>query len=82
MISVDSRVDLAEESDSVWLGDALGKGSRGGRVPEQLGSNDNVVRGSAGESLVLLVLRVGLIVDDEVEYRGSPIWIGDQYFLA
>ena len=38
-------------------------------MPEQLGSDDDVVCGSAGESLVLLVLQVGLIVDDEVEYR-------------
>ena len=75
-------MDLAKESDSVLLGDALGKDSRGGRVPEQLGSNDDVVRGSVGESLVFLVLRIGLVVDDKVEYRGSPIWIGDQYFLA
>ena len=82
MVSTNSRVDLAEESDSISLGDALGKGSRRGRVPEQLGSDDDVVCGSAGESLVLLVLQVGLIVDDKVEYRGSPIWIGDQYFLA
>ena len=51
-------------------------------MSEQLGSNNDVICGSAGESLVLLVLWVGLIVDDEVEYRGSPIWIGDQYFLA
>ena len=51
-------------------------------MPEQLGSDDDVACGSVGESLVLLVLRVGLIVDDEVEYWGSPIWIGDQYFLA
>ena len=51
-------------------------------MPEQLDSDNDVVYGSAGESLVLLVLRVGLVVDDEVEYRGSPIWIGDQYFLA
>ena len=50
-------------------------------MPEQLSSDDNIAFGSTGESLVLLVLRVGLIVDDEVEYRGSPIWIGDQYFL-
>ena len=64
-------MDLAKESDSVLLGDALGKGSRGGRVPEQLGSDDDVVCGSTGESLVLLVLRIGLVVDDEVEYRGS-----------
>ena len=64
------------------LGDALGKGSRGGREHEQLGSDDNVVCGLVGESLVLLVLRIGLVVDDEVENRGSPIWIGDQYFLA
>ena len=78
MVSADSRVDLAKESDSVLLGDALGKGSRGGRVPEQLGSDDDVVCGSTGESLVLLILRVGLIIDDEVKYQGSPIWIGDQ----
>ena len=51
-------------------------------MPEQLGSNDDVVCGSIGESLVLLVLRIGIVVDDEVEYRGSLIWIGDQYFLA
>ena len=82
MVSTNSRVDLPEESDSVLLGDALGKGSRGGRVPEQLGSEDDVVCSSAGESLMLLVLYIGLVVDDEVEYRGSPIWIGDQYFLA
>ena len=75
-------MDLAKESDSVLLGDALGKGSRGGRVPEQLGSDDDVVCGSAGESLVLVVLRVGLVVDDEIEYRGSLIWIGDQHFLT
>ena len=49
---------------------------------EQLGSNGDIACGSAGESLMLLVLRVGLVVDDEVRYRGSPIWIGDQYFLA
>ena len=82
MVSVDSRVDLTKESDSVLLGDALGKGFRGGRLPEQLSSNNDVVCGSTGESLVLLVLRVGLVVDDEVENRGSPIWIDDQYFLA
>ena len=70
-------MDLAEESDSDLLGDALGKGSRGGRVPEQLGSDDNVVCGSAVESLMLLVLRIGLVVDDEVKYWSSPIWIGD-----
>ena len=51
-------------------------------MPEQLGSDDNIVCGSVGESLVLLVIRIGLVVDDEVENRGSPIWIGDQYFLA
>ena len=51
-------------------------------MPEQLGSNDDVVRGSVGQSLVFLVLRIGLVVDDKVEYRGSPIWIGDQHFLA
>ena len=51
-------------------------------MPEQLGSNDDVVCGSAGESLVLLVLRIGLVVDDEVMYWSSPIWIGDEYFLA
>ena len=50
-------------------------------MPEQLGSNDDVVCSSAGKSLVLLVLWMGL-VDDEVEYRSSPIWIGDEYFLA
>ena len=66
-------MDLAKESDSVLLGDALGKGSGEGRVPEQLGSDDDVVCGSAGESLVLLVLRIGLVVDVEIEYRGSPI---------
>ena len=77
MVSANSRVDLAEESDSISLGDALGKGSRRGRVPEQLGSDDDVVCGSAGESLVLLVLRIGLVVDDEIEYRGSLIWIDD-----
>ena len=73
MVFADSRVDLTKESDSVLLGDALGKGSRGGRVPEQLGSDDDVVCGSTGESLVLLVLRIGLVVDDEVKYLGSPI---------
>ena len=41
---------------------------------EQLGSNDDIVCGSVGESLMLLVLRIGL-VDDE-------IWIGDHYLLA
>jgi len=51
-------------------------------VPEQLGSDDDIACGSTGESLVLLILRVGLIIDDEVKYQGSPIWIGDQYFLA
>ena len=51
-------------------------------MPEQLSSDDDVACGSAGESLVLLVLRIGLVVDDEVEYRGSSIWIGDQYFLT
>ena len=51
-------------------------------MPEQLGSNDDIVCGSVGESLMLPVLRIGLVVDDEVENRGSPIWIGDQYFLA
>ena len=51
-------------------------------MPEQLGSDDDIVCGSTGESLVLLVLRIGLVVDDEVEYRGSPIWIDGQYFLA
>ena len=45
-------------------------------------TNNDVVCGSAGESLVLLVLWIVLVVDDEVEYRSSPIWIGDQYFLA
>ena len=73
MVSADSRVDLAKESDSILLGDALGKGSRGGRVPEQLGSDDDVVCSSAGVSLVLLVLWIGLVVDVEIEYRGSPI---------
>ena len=82
MVSADSRVDVTEESDSVWLGDAHGKGSRRGRLPEQLGSDDDAVCGSAGESLVLLVLWVGLVVDDEVEYRGSPIRISDQYILS
>ena len=42
-------------------------------MTEQLGSDDDVVCGLTGESLVLLVLRIGLVVDDEVEYRGSPI---------
>ena len=51
-------------------------------MPEQLGSNGDIACSSEGESLMLLVLRVGLIADDEVEYWGSPIWIGDQYFLA
>ena len=51
-------------------------------MPGQLGSNDNVVCGSAGELFVLLVLRIELVVDDEVEYRGSPIRIGDQYFQS
>ena len=51
-------------------------------MPEQLGSDDDKICGSADESLVFFVLRVGLTVDDEVEYRGSPVWIGDQYFLA
>ena len=73
MVSADSRVDLTKESDSVLLGDALGKGSRGGRVLEQLGSDDDIICGSAGESLVLLVLGVRLVVDDEVKYRSSPI---------
>ena len=82
MVSADSRVDLTKESDSVLLGDALAKGYGGGRVPEQLGSDDDVVCGSASESLVLLVLRIGLVIDDEVKYRSLPIWIGDQYFLA
>jgi len=43
-------------------------------VPEQLGSDDDVVCGSAGESLVLLVLGIRLVVDDEVMYRSSPVW--------
>ena len=51
-------------------------------MPEQLGFDNDIVCGSAGESLMLLVLRVGLVVDDEVEYRGTPICIGDQYFLS
>ena len=46
-------------------------------MPEQLGSDDYVVCGSAGELLVLLVLRIGLVVVDEVKYWGSLIWIGD-----
>ena len=46
-------------------------------MPEQLGSDDDIVCGSAGESLVLLVLRIGHVVDDEVKYPGSLIWIGD-----
>ena len=50
-------------------------------MPEQLGSNDDVICGSAGELLMLLVLRIGLIVDDEIKDRSSPIWIGDEYFL-
>jgi hypothetical protein len=50
-------------------------------VPEQLGSDDDIVCGSASESLMLLVLRIGLIVDDEIKDRGSPIWIGNEYFL-
>ena len=50
-------------------------------MPEQLGSNDDIVCGSVGESLMLLVLRIGLIVDDEIKDRSSPIWIGDEYFL-
>ena len=49
---------------------------------EQLGSNDDIVCGSAGESLVLLVLRIGFVVDDEVKDRSSPIWIGDKHFLT
>ena len=51
-------------------------------MPKQLGSDNDIACGSAGKSLMLLVLRIGLVVDDEVEYRGSLIWIGDQYFLA
>ena len=51
-------------------------------MPEQLSSDDDVVCGSAGESLVLHALRIGLVADDEIEYRSSPIWIGDEYFLA
>ena len=49
---------------------------------EQLGSNDDIVCGSAGESLVFFVLWVGLVVVDEVEDRSSPILVGDEYFLT
>ena len=36
-------------------------------MPEQLGSDDDIVCGSTGESLVLLVLQIGFVVNDEVE---------------
>ena len=51
-------------------------------MPEQLGSDDNIVCGSVDESLMLLVPRIGLVVDDEIKDRSAPIWIGDEYFLA
>ena len=51
-------------------------------MPEQLGSDDDIVYGSTGESLILFDLRIGLVVDDEIKDRGSPILIGDEYFLA
>ena len=46
-------------------------------MPKKLGSDNDVVCGSAGKSLVLHVLRIGHVVDDEVKYPGSLIWIGD-----
>ena len=51
-------------------------------MPEQLSSDDDVVCGSAGESLVLLVLRVGLVIDDEIKDWSSPIRGGDEHFLT
>ena len=51
-------------------------------MPEQLGSDDDVVRGSVDESLVLLILRIGLVVDNKIEDRSSPIGVGDKNFLT
>ena len=53
MVAAKARVDFAEEFDFVVLCDAFAQGSGGCRVPEQLGSNDNVV---AGVLLALLSL--------------------------
>ena len=51
-------------------------------MPEQLSSDDNIVYGSAGESLVLLILRIGLVVDHKIEDRSSLIGVGDKNFLT
>ena len=61
MLTADARVDLAKELDFFVLYDALAQGSRGCQVPEQLGSNDNIVARPAGKLLMLLSFRVVLV---------------------
>ena len=43
MVAADTRMDIAKELDSFILRNAFKQGTKGSRVPEQLGSYDDVV---------------------------------------
>jgi len=75
VVTADARVDLAEESDSFVLCNALAQGSRGRRVPKQLGSDDDIIARAASKLLVLLSLGVAFVVLDEVDDGRSPIGV-------
>jgi len=50
-------------------------------VPEQLGSYNDVVAGSACKLLVLLSLWVAFVVLDEVDNGGAPVGVESQNLL-
>ena len=81
MVGAKARVDFAEEFDSVVLCDAFAQGSGGCRVPEQLGSDDNVVAGSVCKLLVLLSLWVAFVVLDEVDNGRASVGVESQNLL-
>ena len=82
MVAIDAQVDFTYESDSFILCDAFAQGSRGCRVPEQLGSDDNVVAGVPCEFLMLLPLGVAFFVLDEVDDVRSPVGVNCEHFLS
>jgi hypothetical protein len=51
-------------------------------VLEQVIANNDVVDNSSRELFVFLILRVRLVVDDEVDDGGPPVGLDDESFLA
>jgi hypothetical protein len=68
-------VDIAKGSDSFILCDAFAQGTIGCRVPEQLGSYDDIATGSVCKLLVLLFFWVAFIILDEVDNGGAPVGV-------